>query len=62
METLNLGSRSRRSTGAKDPNRDSGSDDRADGDDADTSTLDKDEGNILMSIISQRESRVSEEG
>lgn len=47
MESLTLGSKKdrRASTG-----------DVADGRDADTSTLDKEEGNILMSLISQRES------
>lgn len=47
MESLTLGSKKDR--------RHSGAGDVADGRDADTSTLDKEEGNILMSLISQRE-------
>lgn len=49
MESLTLGSK-------KDKDRRASGADVADGRDADTSTLDKEEGNILMSLISQRES------
>lgn len=50
MESLTLGSKKdRRQSGTA-------SGDVADGRDADTSTLDREEGNILMSLISQRES------
>lgn len=50
MESLTLGSKKdRRASGGP-------AGDVADGRDADTSTLDKEEGNILMSLISQRES------
>jgi len=53
META-LGSRSRRASQAlSTPPKDVGKD--VDEQDADTSTLDKDEGNILMALISQRE-------
>lgn len=51
MDALSLGTKSRRSSSAA---AQSG-DDIPDGRDADTQALDKDEGNILMSIIAQCE-------
>lgn len=55
MDALNLGSKPKsRRTSLQGP-----ADEPApEGSDADTSTLDKDEGNILMALISQCESRV----
>jgi hypothetical protein len=54
MESLSLASRTRRSSSAVGHPKDKEPRDSAE-DDADTSTLDKDEGNLLMALISQRE-------
>lgn len=50
MDALSLGSKSRRGSGAA-----AHHDEITEGRDADTQALDKDEGNILLSLIGQRE-------
>lgn len=51
MDALSLGSKSRRSSAAAQPGPE-----ETDGRDADTSTLDKDEGNLLLALVAQCES------